>query len=89
VRVVKVADHDSKKNAKSELKIPFTGQAHDHELCARNSQSPAESGRRHDYSGKHVNLKCVVISSSYVAALPEHLSNHGHYAAAHPILLSV
>ena len=82
VRVVKVADHDSKKNAKSELKIPFTGQAHDHELCARNSQSPAESGRRRDYSGKHINLKYAVISASYVAALPEHLSNHVHYAAA-------
>ena len=30
-RVIKVADHGRKKNAKSELKIPFTGQAHDHE----------------------------------------------------------
>ena len=29
VRVIKGADHGGKKNAKSELKIPFTGQTHD------------------------------------------------------------
>ena len=82
VRVIKVADHGRKKNAKSELKIPFTGQAHDHELCARNSQSPAESGCCRDYSGNHVNLKYAVISLSYVATLPEHLSNNVPSAAA-------
>ncbi len=82
VRVIKGADHGRKKNAKSELKIPFTGQAHDHELCARNSQSPAESGCRRDYSGNHVNLKYAVISTSDVATLPEQLSNHVPSAAA-------
>ena len=78
VRVIKGADHGTKKNAKSELKIPFTGQAHDHELCPR----PAESGCRRDYSGNQVNLKYAVISLSYVATIPEHLSNHVPSAAA-------
>ena len=53
VRVIKVADHGRKKNAKSELKIPFTGKARDHELCAQNSKTSAESGCRRDYSDNH------------------------------------
>jgi pimeloyl-ACP methyl ester carboxylesterase len=44
VRVIKVADHGRKKNAKSELKIPFTGQAHDHEV---RPELPISSGQ-HD-----------------------------------------
>ena len=43
VRVIKVADHGRKKNAKSELKIPFTGQAHDYEVRPELSIS---SGKR-------------------------------------------
>ena len=32
VRVIKAADHGRKKNAKSELKISFSGKPHNHEL---------------------------------------------------------